>query len=275
MKISVVCPTYNRGHLIGNSIRSLLRQQKKPDEIIVIDDGSSDNTKEVIGRLSEDIGHLSDNYTRLRYFYRDSPLWINPSVPLNIGIRQAQHELVVFSLSDIVHIGETLTAIEKAHEEDPLLYLIGATMYWVQKDVRIPDENWNDPMEIVRDPSVVVWEPGLIGKDNMIVCQHDLYTSNIASCRKEHLLAVGGFDEELTLSYGFEDSEITQRLYNLKKCGDRSDFHIVRDNTICGIHQWHERTPVYAMVQQTVQQRMVNAKILNITANDGKDWGKL
>ena len=47
-KVSVVITTYNRANLIGRAIESIFRQTYKDYEIIVVDDGSSDNTREVV-----------------------------------------------------------------------------------------------------------------------------------------------------------------------------------------------------------------------------------
>lgn len=50
-RVSVILPTYNRAHLIGETLHSLLEQTRRPDEILVIDDGSTDDTPAVLRRF--------------------------------------------------------------------------------------------------------------------------------------------------------------------------------------------------------------------------------
>lgn len=51
--ISVVVPTYNRAHLIERSIRSILQQTFTDYEVLVVDDGSEDNTEQVIKSIND------------------------------------------------------------------------------------------------------------------------------------------------------------------------------------------------------------------------------
>jgi len=57
-RISVIIPTYNSAHYICEAIDSVLSQTYKDYEIIVVDDGSKDNTKEVLKEYSEKIVYV-------------------------------------------------------------------------------------------------------------------------------------------------------------------------------------------------------------------------
>ena len=50
---SIVIPTYNRAHLIGKTIESVLRQEFTDFEILIVDDGSKDNTEEVASTFTD------------------------------------------------------------------------------------------------------------------------------------------------------------------------------------------------------------------------------
>ena len=53
LKVSVIIPTYNRANLVGRAIKSVLNQTYKDFELIIVDDSSTDNTKDVIRQFQE------------------------------------------------------------------------------------------------------------------------------------------------------------------------------------------------------------------------------
>ncbi len=87
-KVSVVIPTYNRADLIGDTINSVLNQTYHNFEIIVVDDGSTDNTRELIASFGCEI----------KYFYQGNTGL--PAKARNKGIREATGEYIAFLDSD-------------------------------------------------------------------------------------------------------------------------------------------------------------------------------
>ena len=92
MQISVIVPTRNRADLLPRSLDSILRQTHEDYELIIVDDGSTDHTKEVIRRYQD---------TRIRHINNDGPLH-GASCARNIGIRAARGNYISFHDSDDV-----------------------------------------------------------------------------------------------------------------------------------------------------------------------------
>lgn len=107
---SVVIPTYNRADLIGLTLRSVLEQEFPDFEILVVDDGSRDNTAEVVQAFAD---------TRLRYLPKENA---ERGAARNYGLARAQGQYVLFLDSDdLLHANHlaTLHAAIMAHNPRP------------------------------------------------------------------------------------------------------------------------------------------------------------
>ena len=87
--ISIIIPTYNRAHLILKSIKSVLNQTYQDIEILVIDDGSTDNTENLITDLND---------KRIKYIKLENNQ--GGSKARNIGIMKASGKYISFQDSD-------------------------------------------------------------------------------------------------------------------------------------------------------------------------------
>jgi len=95
--ISVIIPTFNRGNIISNSIKSVLNQTYQNFEIIVVDDGSTDNTKEEINKIRNN---------KIRYLKLKKNT--GGSNARNIGIKYSHGQYISFQDSDDIFYPDKL-----------------------------------------------------------------------------------------------------------------------------------------------------------------------
>lgn len=111
--VSVIMPTYNHGKLIGNAIESVLNQTFQNYEIIIIDNYSEDNTKEIIN---------SYNDTRIKYLkFRNNGII---AASRNLGIKESKGEWVAFLDSDDVWYPSKLEKVKQVIIANPEVILV-------------------------------------------------------------------------------------------------------------------------------------------------------
>jgi glycosyltransferase involved in cell wall biosynthesis len=105
---SIVIPAFNRASTIESCINSVLSQTNQNFEIIVVDDGSKDNTKEVVERIGD---------SRIKYIYQDNG---GGSKARNTGIDHSAGKYIAFLDSDDIflphHLENALTELEKCEK---------------------------------------------------------------------------------------------------------------------------------------------------------------
>ena len=87
-KFSIIIPTYNRADFIEKTIKSVLNQTYTDFELIIVDDGSTDNTEEVVLGIKDD---------RIRYYKKENE---ERAIARNFGIVKAKGEFITFLDSD-------------------------------------------------------------------------------------------------------------------------------------------------------------------------------
>jgi len=140
MDISVIIPSYNRAHYIAETIRSILGQSLPPREIIVVDDGSTDETQQVIASFGDKV-----QYTRVRNggvcrarnhgfslsrspwvaFCDSDDLWATNHLTLHAELRERFGE-VPFSFSNFRIVRDGVWQERKKFEEAPEGFWVGA-----------------------------------------------------------------------------------------------------------------------------------------------------
>ncbi len=128
-KISVIIPTYNRAHLLGETLDSVLNLPFKDLEIIVVDDGSTDDTAQ-----------LMQSYPNVRYVWQEN---LGISFARNAGIELATGCLLHFLDSDDYMLDEVLYREGvKAFEQDETLDAVHSGWLVLQDGVFSPQTPW-------------------------------------------------------------------------------------------------------------------------------------
>lgn len=146
---SVIIPTYNREKSIVEAVESVLSQTFKDFELLVIDDGSTDGTAQLLKPISE-------RDARLRYIYQENA---ERSAARNNGIDQSKGQYLCFLDSDDIYLPEHL---EKFHQtiiehRCPVAYFLSnAIMEFNGKRKKEPPyvTQTDDPVELMLKISV-------------------------------------------------------------------------------------------------------------------------
>jgi glycosyltransferase involved in cell wall biosynthesis len=195
-KVSVVIPTYNRADKVQKGVESVLAQSFTDLEVIVVDDGSSDET----GRTLKDA--FGD---RIRYFFQPNQ---GVSVARNKGIEEARGEWIAFLDSDDLWEKEKLEcqleALDRFGPRCDACYtdVLFTNHSQTRTMFQLAEENYRHQgaTGVNSDVLRLLVRPGGAG---MVVC----LSSFLA--RRDTMITVGGFDPKLLYS---EDSEFMFRL---------------------------------------------------------------
>jgi glycosyltransferase involved in cell wall biosynthesis len=194
---SVIIPTYNRADKLRLSLESLVAQTYKNFEAIVCDDGSTDNTKEIIEEFR--------NQLDLKYLWSEN--WGGPAKPRNNGIEVSRGEWICFLDSDDWWYPEKL--------ETCLVYLENNDLIYHDLDIR--SETETDPKRKIGS-----WQlRGNILSD-LLISGNAINNSSVI-VRKDLLMKVGCFSLDRNLIF-LEDfdcwlriSKIESRFFYIEK----------------------------------------------------------
>jgi glycosyltransferase involved in cell wall biosynthesis len=167
-KVSIIVPTYNREKFIKRALDSVIEQTYQNFEVLVIDDGSTDNTRDVVKSYGE----------RVCYFYQENK---GIAGARNAGIKESSGDYIAFLDSDDYWMHgklERQTALFREHSEYGLVASCCAS---VRLDGSYREKN----------------RPGKSGWVLKDLFNKNFIRTSSAVIKKECLEKVGFFDEEL------------------------------------------------------------------------------
>ncbi|MGO4677626.1 glycosyltransferase family 2 protein [Bosea sp. 2YAB26] len=183
--VSVIVPTYNRAHFVGQAITSVLNQTYENIELLVIDDGSTDHTAEVVGSFDD---------PRLNYIRLDRN--VGRSAARNKGLESARGYYVTFLDSDDYYLPAKIEIQVQFLNENPQYGMVyTASGCFTDEDSPI-NYLYRAPVSGDIYPEIAFFKPLTITLPTVML-------------RKEVVGKVGGFDECMSR---FEDTDYWRRI---------------------------------------------------------------
>lgn len=167
--VSVIIPTYNRAWSLNRAINSVLAQDYKPIELIVVDDDSTDATAEMLSSYGETLKVIRQKNSGV-------------SAARNRGINESTGSLVAFLDSDDYWLPKKLSTQVDFFSSHPEALICQTEELWIKNNRRI------NPKKHHRKPSGMIFSPSLH------LC---LISPSAVMIRKTLFEDVGLFDETL------------------------------------------------------------------------------
>lgn len=146
MKISVVIPLYNKGERVCRTIKSVLIQNYQDFEIIVVDDGSTDDSANYVKSFCDE---------RIHYVYKENA---GVSSARNTGIVESKNEWIYFLDADDELDEGALSSFVELHESFPELKLLAGKSKWMKKGIDVqPNKLHYKKSYVSKTPYFDIW----------------------------------------------------------------------------------------------------------------------
>jgi len=167
--VSIIIPTFNRANYILDAVQSVVRQTFQNWELIIVDDGSSDGTAEIVAPI------LSD--PRIKFVQQPHA---GHAAARNHGLRLSHGSIIAYLDSDCTWYPGFLAAMAAEFENDPDLDMAYGALVLEKHDDR--------------ELGHIMFEPF----DRTKLLQHNYIDINVTAHRRHCFETMGGFDEKLS-----------------------------------------------------------------------------
>lgn len=198
-KISVILPTYNYGKYLSTSLDSILNQTHQDIELIIVDDGSTDDTQQVASNYQDRFPN------KVYYFYQTNQ---GPAAARNYGINQASGKFIAFLDSDDVWVSNKLEKQLALFKQNPDMGIVFCDLTKKYKE-KISKEKC-----FLKEKG---YYPYIYGNDifTNLISHMFIFTSTVM-IKKEVIQTIGMFNEQYHVG---EDWDLWLRILNKYNAG--------------------------------------------------------
>lgn len=234
--VTVIIPTFNRQKMVLDAINSVYDQTYRPIELIVVDDGSTDETKDLIENWVKK--HKSDPFFNMFYEYQDN---IGVSGARNLGLIKSHGEFIQYLDSDDLLLPNRLEVCIAAFKKNPDLDFVHSAFYLDYGDDSRRGYILSRPVSIGSKPNPrnYVWTAaGLFRRklifeagpwnENLQICEDSEYFSRLFAIT-ENCLAI---PDALAIKRKHSESRLLDIRMNERGLKDKYQSIILRDRLL-------------------------------------------
>lgn len=230
INVTLIVPTFNRRELLMRALESVGKQTIQPVEIIVVDDGSTDGTKQMI----------AEHYPDVIYVYQENK---GVSSARNEGIKIASHDWVAFLDADDEwlpeKLEEQLTIIDKDPENTKLIH---TNEIWIRNGRRVNQMNKHKkyggdifeyclPLCVISPSSVLIRKSLLIEAglfdENLPACED--YDMWLKICSKYPAVYI---EKPLIKKYGGHKDQLSHKYWGMDRFRIESLVNLLQENSL-------------------------------------------
>ena len=230
MDISVIIPTHNRRDTLTRALESALEQTLQPAEGIVVDDGSTDDTRRLVAR-----------YPQVRYLYQENA---GVSSARNLGIKAARGEWLAFLDSDDEWQPDKLTQQQALLARNPDLKICHTEEIWIRNGRRVNAMKKHAksggyifrqclPLCVISPSSVIIHKSvfesvGTFDPDLPACEDYDLW---LRVCAR---YPVGFVESPQIIKYGGHEDQLSRRFWGMDRFRITALEKIISSGALCG-----------------------------------------
>ncbi len=229
--VSVIIPTFNRASWLIGAIDSVLNQTFQDFELIVVDDGSTDGTLEMVAEYGD----------RIQYFYQPNR---GPAAARNLGIKKAKADLITFLDSDDRWLKGKLQTQVDLTRKNPAIKICYTDEIWIRKGVRVNQKKVHRkysgwiyqqclPLCIISPSSVMIHREvfdkvGLFDEDFLVCEDYDLWL------RVSRLFPITFIDQPLIIKNGGHEDQLSHQLWGMDRFRIKALEKMLQENSLSG-----------------------------------------
>ncbi len=227
--VSIIIPTYNRASWLPGAIDSVLEQTFQDYELLIVDDGSTDNTQEMVAGYGD----------KVKYLYQNNK---GPSAARNLGIKSAQADLLSFLDSDDRWLKNKLHTQVDLMISNPSIKICYTDEIWIRLGKRVNPKKIHKkysgwiyqkclPLCIISPSSAMirreVFERVGLFDESLLVCEdYDLWL------RISRYYPISFIDLPLILKNGGHDDQLSRQLWGMDRFRVKALEKILQENSL-------------------------------------------